>query len=141
MFAILIGAAGAAVYTNLRNKDKLKVRTMNKEECATMEYGIDVMLNQNNDYLFWGQKHMQTLDSRTRPYRSYGEAVEKYNKRFDNKARLVNELLKVRNPTFIVPRGDDHLVKMKVITPFMLDPAYQASQPKALRFQSTGGWY
>jgi homoserine acetyltransferase len=141
MFAVLIGAAAAAVYHNSRDTNQFMLRTMTDEERATAEYGINTTLDKNNDYLYWGQKHMARLDQRVRPYASYGDALEQYNTRFENKSRLVTQLFKVRNPTIVIPSSDDHLVRMNVITPFVLDPAYQASEPKPLRFQSSGGWY
>lgn len=141
MFAILVGAAAASLYSNTMRGEQGKLRTATEEERATREYGIDVTLDQNNDYLFWGKKHMDTLDSRVRPYHSYGDAMDQYNQRFENKSRLVNQLIKRRNPSFVIPSSDDHLVRMHVITPFVLDSAYHASEPKPLRFQSSGGWF
>lgn len=141
MFALLIGAGAAAVYNNNRDSNHLKMRTMTDEERATREYGINVTLDHNNDYLFWGQKHMARLDQRKRPYESFGDGIDQYNTRFENKSRLVTHLFKVRNPTIVVPASDDHLIRMNVITPWVLDQEYMASEPKPLRFQSSGGWY
>ena len=89
MFAILVGAAAASLYSNTTSLDQGKLRTATEEERATREYGLNTTLDQNNDYLFWGQKHMDRLDERVRPYHSYGDAIDQDNMRFDNKARLV----------------------------------------------------
>lgn len=140
--ALLIGGAAAAVYHNTRENDHHKIRTMTEEERATSEYGINVTLDQNNDYLFWGQKHMARLDQRVRPYASYADGIDQYNKRFENKARLVSHLFKVRNPSIVTPpSSDDHLVRFNLITPWVLDEKYQASAPKPIRFQTSGVWF
>ena len=141
MFAILLGMGAAAVLYNTNDNNHYKVRTMTEEERATMEYGINTTLNQNNDYLFWGQKHMNRLDRFTRPYSSYEEAFDLYNQRFDNKSRLVGHLFKVRNPTITVPSSNDTLTRFNLITPFVLDENYHASEPKPMRTGSSAGWF
>lgn len=141
MFPILIGAGALALYQNTRPNDKLKVRSPTQEERATMEYGINTVLDQNNDYLFTGQKSLQTRDQYLRPYGSYGEAVDRYNQRFENKSRLVHHLIKVRNPSFTVPSDHDTPVRFNLITPFVLDPEYHASPPKPLNVHYSNGWY
>ena len=141
MFPLLIGAGAAVVIYNSRDNNHYKVRTMTEEERATQEYGINTTLDQNNDYLFWGEKHLSRRDRFLRPYSSYGEAVDEYNKRFENKSRLVTHLFKVRNPSITVPSSNDTLVRMNLITPFVLDSDYHASEPRPLRVDAAHGWF
>lgn len=141
MYAILLGGAAAFVYYNANGTTHHQARTATQQERATREYGINVTLDQNNDYLFWGQKHMARLDERVRPYKSYGDGIEQYNKRFENKSRLINHLFKVRNPVMInPPSSNDHFVRLNLITPWVLDEKYQASPPRPLRVQTSNTW-
>lgn len=141
MFAILVGAGAAALVNNTQSQKRFQMRTPTQEERATMEFGINTVLDQNNDHLFTGQKHLERRDMFIKPYASYGDAVAQYNKRFENKSRLVSHLIKIRNPSFTVPNDHDHPVRMNLITPFVMDPAYHASAPKPHRVQHYGGWY
>jgi hypothetical protein len=128
MFALLAGGALVAIAKNTSPYDTYKLKSRTEEERRVHEYGLNVRVFQNADYLTWGQKNFQQLDFYKKP-RSFDQVAGEYSRKVEGKNKLIDHLFKERNPVFSQPVENFYRVIPNFIVPFFDELAVSPRRP------------
>lgn len=116
-FAILVVGLGAVLFMNHANSDRYPSPDDSQTARRTSLHGINLTLHQNSEFMFGGQRDSLQLDWYKKP-RSFGEVVDKYNDKQNDKHQLIKNLFRRRNVTIGAPTTNLHFTRPQVIVPF-----------------------